>query len=192
VNCCKSRPCDQRFLARALAARINLETFRRRAMASPVWRPCLKAFLFPFGTVRRASDIGRSASPAPGTSSCSAFGLRSVGSGAAKIALKASGNSVGQRRILSPAESVNTLTVGGLHGDSHPPGPLPASTFDVWANTGLCNVSNALGPGYAGATKPVIREIKERHQVAARRCQGIGGARCPDRSRWCMDARPGL
>jgi hypothetical protein len=29
-------PCDQRFLASALAAHINLETFRRRAMASPV------------------------------------------------------------------------------------------------------------------------------------------------------------
>jgi hypothetical protein len=53
----------------------------------------------------------------------------------AKIALKASGNSVAQRRILSPAESVNALTVGGLHGDSHPPRPLPASTFDIWANT---------------------------------------------------------
>jgi hypothetical protein len=83
----------------------------------------------------------------------------------AKIALKASGNAVAQRRILSPAESVNALTVGGLHGDSHPPGPLPASTFDIWANTGLCNVSSALGPGYGGATKPDIVALGGRHHV---------------------------
>jgi hypothetical protein len=83
----------------------------------------------------------------------------------AKIALKASGKSVAQRRILSPAESVNALTVGGLHGDNHPPGPLPASTFDIWANTGLCNVSSALGPGYAGATKPDVIALGGRHHV---------------------------
>jgi hypothetical protein len=32
----QSDPCDQRFLARALAARINFEIFRRPAMASAV------------------------------------------------------------------------------------------------------------------------------------------------------------
>ena len=83
----------------------------------------------------------------------------------ARVALKASGNSVAQRRILSPAESVNALTIGGLHGDSHPPGPLPASTFDIWANTGLCNVSSALGPGYGGATKPDVIALGGRHHV---------------------------
>jgi hypothetical protein len=83
----------------------------------------------------------------------------------AKIALRASGNSVSQRRILSPAESVNALTVGGLHGDSHPPGRLPALTFDIWATTGLCNVSSELGPGYGGATKPDIVALGGRHHV---------------------------
>jgi hypothetical protein len=83
----------------------------------------------------------------------------------AKVALKASGNSVAQRRILSPGEAVNALTVGGLHGDKHPPAPLPASTFDVWANTGLCNVSSALGPGYGGATKPDVIALGGRHHV---------------------------
>jgi hypothetical protein len=83
----------------------------------------------------------------------------------AKVALRASGNSVAERRILSPAESINSLTVGGLHGDRHPPGLLPASTFDIWANTGLCNVSSALGPGYGGATKPDILALGGRHHV---------------------------
>src|SRR4051794_33300423 len=33
----------------ALPARTNAETERRRAIASAVYRPCLRAFLFPFG-----------------------------------------------------------------------------------------------------------------------------------------------
>jgi len=36
-------------LARAFMARIKPEISRRRAMASAVYRPCLSAFLFPFG-----------------------------------------------------------------------------------------------------------------------------------------------
>jgi hypothetical protein len=32
-----------------LPARTNAETERRRAIASAVYRPCLRAFLFPFG-----------------------------------------------------------------------------------------------------------------------------------------------
>jgi Subtilase family len=84
----------------------------------------------------------------------------------ARIALIASGQSLATRRILAPAESFNALTVGGLHGDLHPAaGNLPASIFDVWANTGMCNVSSALGPGYGGSTKPDILAVGGRHHV---------------------------
>ena len=84
----------------------------------------------------------------------------------AKTALKASGDSISDRRILAPAESINALTVGSLHGDNHTPASaLPALTFDVWANTGLCNVSSGLGPGYGGATKPDIVALGGRHHV---------------------------
>ncbi|GGI27946.1 hypothetical protein GCM10010987_46930 [Bradyrhizobium guangdongense] len=84
----------------------------------------------------------------------------------AKTALRASGLSIMARRLLSPAESMNALTVGGLHGDAHPvPPQLPASIFDVWASTGLPNVSSALGPGYGGATKPDIVMQGGRHHV---------------------------
>ncbi len=83
----------------------------------------------------------------------------------ARTALRASGQSMASRRILAPAESINALTVGGLHGDFHPVQAPPASTFDVWANTGLCNVSSALGPGYGGATKPDIVAPSGRHHV---------------------------
>src|SRR5262249_21953944 len=84
----------------------------------------------------------------------------------AEIAPTASGRSMASRRLLAPAESMNALTVGSLHGDAHPVPPrLPASTFDVWANTGLCNVSSALGPGYGGATKPDVLAFGGRHHV---------------------------
>jgi hypothetical protein len=68
----------------------------------------------------------------------------------ARIALKASGNSMATRRILAPAESINALTVGGLHGDLHPtPGNLPASIFDVWAIPGFAMCRARLGPATA-------------------------------------------
>jgi hypothetical protein len=84
----------------------------------------------------------------------------------ARSALRASSALMATRRILAPAESINSLTVGSLHSDRHPPpANLPASTFDVWANTGLCNISSALGPGYGGATKPDVLAAGGRHHV---------------------------
>ena len=46
-------------LARAFMARIKPEISRRRAMASAVYRPCLSAFLFPFGASRLRPLHGR-------------------------------------------------------------------------------------------------------------------------------------
>jgi hypothetical protein len=84
----------------------------------------------------------------------------------ARIALIASGQTMATRRLLSPPEAINALTVGGLHSDLHPvPGTLPTSIFDIWADTGLCNVSSALGAGYGGATKPDILAPGGRHHV---------------------------
>lgn len=83
----------------------------------------------------------------------------------AKIALRASGADMANRRLLSPAESVNALTVGGLHGDNHPPAAPQASVFDVFANTGMTNVSSALGPGYGNSTKPDVVAVGGRHHV---------------------------
>lgn len=83
----------------------------------------------------------------------------------AKVALRASGSAMAYRRVLAPAESMNALTVGALHHDNTPTGALPASTFDVWANTGLSTVSSALGPGHGGAVKPDILAAGGRHHV---------------------------
>lgn len=83
-----------------------------------------------------------------------------------RVALRASASQIALRRILAPAEAMNAITVGALHADGYQhPHPLPASTFDVWAGSGLCTVSSGLGPGYAGATKPDILAPGGRHHV---------------------------
>jgi hypothetical protein len=87
------------------------------------------------------------------------------GSEKAKTALRASANDIARRRILAPAESVNAVTVGALHSDNFPSGTLPASIFDVWANTGLCTVSSGLGPGLANSVKPDVLAAGGRHHV---------------------------
>lgn len=83
----------------------------------------------------------------------------------AKVALRASGSAMAYRRVLAPAEAMNALTVGALHADDGPPLVPSALTFDVWADTGLCTVSSALGPGHGGAVKPDILAPGGRHQV---------------------------
>ena len=83
-----------------------------------------------------------------------------------RSALRASSSQIATRRILAPAESINAITVGSLHADNFEyPYSLPAYTFDLWAGTGLCNISSALGPGYSGATKPDILVPGGRHLV---------------------------
>jgi hypothetical protein len=83
----------------------------------------------------------------------------------AKTALRASSAVITHRRILAPAESMNAVTVGALHSDNFPPGALPASTFDVWLDTGLCTVSSGLGPGVGNAVKPDLLAPGGRHHV---------------------------
>lgn len=83
-----------------------------------------------------------------------------------RVALRASGSQIATRRILAPAEAMNAITVGALHADNFKyPYTLPTSHFDIWAETGLCTVSSALGPGYSGATKPEILAPGGRHHV---------------------------
>ncbi len=96
----------------------------------------------------------------------------------AKVALKASGSAMAYRRVLAPAESMNAITVGALHRDNVPVGALPASTFDVWNDTGMCTISSGLGPGQGGAVKPDILAPGGRHHVRLMP-QGAGHALRP-------------
>lgn len=83
----------------------------------------------------------------------------------ARLALRASGAAMAYRRVLTPGEAINALTVGALHSDGGGPPPQVAMTFDIWADTGLCNVSSALGPGHGGAVKPDVLAPGGRHHV---------------------------
>ncbi len=57
------------------------------------------------------------------------------------------------RRLLSPAESVNALTIGAVHADVSTANGVPRS-FDPFADPGLPSPINGQGMGYRRAIKP--------------------------------------
>jgi len=59
-----------------------------------------------------------------------------------------------RRRILTPAESVNALTVGACHADASVVTPVPGR-FILFADGGLAPYSG-IGPGFRRAVKPDI------------------------------------
>jgi Subtilase family len=59
------------------------------------------------------------------------------------------------RRIISPGETVNGLTVGAYHDDSVGPGATTASALvDPFPDVSFSNPSSALGPGFQYSVKP--------------------------------------
>lgn len=56
------------------------------------------------------------------------------------------------RRLLSPAETLNGMTIGALHQDASP--PAIGNLVDPFLQNGLPNVASAHGPGYRRAIKP--------------------------------------
>jgi hypothetical protein len=59
-----------------------------------------------------------------------------------------------ERSILSPAESINALTIGAQHSDSVNPRPPRGMAVDPFDHSELANISCALGLGYKRAVKP--------------------------------------
>jgi len=59
------------------------------------------------------------------------------------------------RRLLSPAEAVNVITVGALHRDAST-GPLLPNSVDPFVNQDLPSLINAQGMGYRRAIKPEV------------------------------------
>ncbi|MBI5446665.1 MAG: S8 family peptidase [Deltaproteobacteria bacterium] len=59
------------------------------------------------------------------------------------------------RRLLSPAEAVNVITVGAVHQDASTGAP-PPNTIQPFIGDGLPSVINAQGMGYRRAIKPDI------------------------------------
>lgn len=68
--------------------------------------------------------------------------------------LKSIANNMRSRRLLTPAEAVNVLTVGAVHEDSSTPNNKTGYNIDVFHTSGLPSPLNALGLGYRRAVKP--------------------------------------
>jgi hypothetical protein len=60
------------------------------------------------------------------------------------------------RTLLSPAESLNAITVGAAHRDLQRGGTQPHNAIDPWTNGDLPNVSSAFGLGHRRVVKPDI------------------------------------
>ena len=76
----------------------------------------------------------------------------------AQETLRALGNIVADRRLFSPAETVNGLTVGASNDDAVPEAErgLARVIVDPYGNRRMANPSSALGPGFALSVKPDI------------------------------------
>ncbi|WP_179296541.1 MULTISPECIES: S8 family peptidase [unclassified Mesorhizobium] len=69
------------------------------------------------------------------------------------------------RRILSPADSVNALTIGSWHRDSSQEVFPGVSPFPAYANAHMPNLSSRLGLGLRRATKPEVLLAGGRQRV---------------------------
>jgi Subtilase family len=65
-------------------------------------------------------------------------------------------SSLSQRRLLSPAESINSITVASVHSDYSPLPPQSDTRIDVAPFEGMFSPSNRLGSGFRNSVKPEI------------------------------------
>jgi hypothetical protein len=77
---------------------------------------------------------------------------------------------LGTRGILSPAESVNALTVGALHSDALAPG---LAGIDPFPNLTITNLASAVGPGVNRSIKPDV--LARGGRFAAGQANNAGG-----------------
>jgi hypothetical protein len=73
-----------------------------------------------------------------------------------KLVLRALDSAKGQRTLLSPSESLNSVTVGALHCDAVQSRTLGSLTFDPYVDDTLPSVITALGLGYKRVAKPDV------------------------------------
>lgn len=70
--------------------------------------------------------------------------------------LKAMHQSLADRRVMSPAESMNALTVGALHADEFGDDYDPARRIDLMPNQKMPSPAMRLGSGFKRSVKPEI------------------------------------
>lgn len=100
-----------------------------------------------------------------------------------------------QRRLLSPAEAVNVLTVGALHADAAT-GPIPDTVLDG-LEPGMPALYNAVGFGHRRSVKPEIllpggRSLHQRPPSNATGDLTLGAARTAARGPGLRVAAPGV
>jgi hypothetical protein len=71
-----------------------------------------------------------------------------------KAILAALNSNKSLRTLLSPAESVNALTIGAAHKSAVFNGTLPGGMIDPYTDERLPNIASAMGLGYRKAVKP--------------------------------------
>jgi hypothetical protein len=88
--------------------------------------------------------------------------------------LRALGAIVGDRRLFSPAETVNSLTVGACNQDAVPEAARAAARVNVdpYGERRMTNPSSALGPGFALSVKPDLLMPGGREHLQFWRNQG--------------------
>ena len=92
----------------------------------------------------------------------------------ARAVVGAVGALMAQRRLFSPAETVNGITVGACNQDDVPTAHRVTARNSVEAYTGIemANPSSALGPGYGAAIKPDILMPGSREHLFAQSNMG--------------------
>lgn len=86
-----------------------------------------------------------------------------------EMIVRAVESSKAQRRLLSPSESINALTLGGCNVDAvtEVDRRRAAAVVDPFPNFEMANVSSALGPGFAGSVKPELLMPGSREHLTA-------------------------
>jgi hypothetical protein len=76
----------------------------------------------------------------------------------AKATITALGQLIARRKLLSPSEAVNALTIGGANSDSVSDAErrMARANVDPFPAIAMSNASSALGPGFAGSVKPDV------------------------------------
>ena len=100
--------------------------------------------------------------------------------------LDAANNQRSRRSVLSPAESINAITVGAHHEDALQQVQIPATQFDPYCSPGLPSIISRLGLGYRGAVKPEVLYSGGRNLLSLR-ASGAGVRLAPSRvfGRFC-------
>lgn len=133
---------------------------RRRPFhgALSAWARLLDRLSYEFGILFVVSAGNKTESfGVPAFASRTAF-ENSPGNGKSIAVLQALGKIVADRRLLSPAETVNGITVGASNDDAVPPAQRLTARVNVDPYPGLkiSNPSSSLGPGFALSVKPDV------------------------------------